>query len=86
MRESRLSDVKCKWLRSEDKPSYDLDEFFYLFQLKILEKRIGTADLMHAILMDIHKIDTIAYFTGSDFEKLSNIKCIISQNIGRYKF
>lgn len=45
MRESRLSDVKCKWLRSEDKPSYDLDEFFYLFQLKILEKRIGTADL-----------------------------------------
>jgi len=86
LRETRLLNVKFKWLRSEDKPSYDLDEFFYLFQSKILEKRIGTADIMHVVLMNIHNIDTIASFNDSDFKKISNIKCIIPQNIGRYKF
>ncbi|MCJ7571752.1 MAG: type II toxin-antitoxin system VapC family toxin [Candidatus Thermoplasmatota archaeon] len=86
LRESRLRDIKFKWLRSEDKPSCDLDEFFYLYQQKILEKRIGAADIMHAILMDIHNIDTIASFNDSDFKKLSNIKCIRPENIGRYRF
>lgn len=86
LRESRLGNIKFKWLRSEDKPSYNLDEFFYHYQLKILEKRIGTADIMHSVLMDIHGIDTIVTFNDSDFKKLSNIKCIKPQNIDRYKF
>jgi len=86
LRESRLGSIKFKWLRSVDKPSYDLDEFFYIYQLKILEKRIGTADIMHAVLMDIHKIGTIVTFNDSDFKKLSTIKCIKPQNIDRYKF
>lgn len=81
MRESRLSDLKFHWLKVEDKKKYDLDEFFYNYQLKILQNRIGTADIIHLVLMDLFEIKNILTFNEKDFTKFKKIKVLKPEDV-----
>jgi len=85
LRKTRLANIKFNWLPAPDKPNYDLDEFFYDFQQKILQHRIGVGDLMHIVLMDLHDISTILTFNDKDFNKFREIKAIKPENFFRHK-
>ncbi len=86
LRKKRLGNVKITILPDPKKPKYDLDEFFYDVQKKILRYRIGVGDLMHLVIMDLHDIKTIITFNDKDFKKFKETRVIQPKNIGKNKF
>lgn len=86
VRTARLGDLKFEWINKPLKKGYDFDDFFYDVQERLLAHRIGIGDIMHLVLMDMHKIDTIVTFDDKDFNKFKEIKAIKPQNLIRYKY
>ncbi|MCK5493380.1 MAG: PIN domain-containing protein [Candidatus Omnitrophica bacterium] len=86
LRIKRLGDLKFNWLPAPEKNGYDLDDFFYEFQQKIFRHRIGTGDIMHIVLMESCKMDTILTFNTEDFLKFKELTVIQPHNLSRYVF
>ena len=86
LRTRRLGKMKFHWLPISEIKGYDLDEFFYDIQVRLLKKRIGVGDTMHIVLMKRSEIDTIITFDVDDFSKFENITVIKPENFYRYKF
>ena len=84
MRVKRLGELKFDWMPSPKIKDYDLDDFFYGIQEKLLENRIGVGDIMHVVLMEISGIDSIITFNVNDFSKFGNIKAINPDDIVKY--
>ena len=86
MQVKRLGELKFDWMPSPKIKDYDLDDFFFSIQEKLLNVRIGVGDTMHIVLMELGGIDTIITFNVGDFSKFENITVIKPENFYRYKF